>query len=262
MFSAIAPFYDRLNHLLSFSIDRLWRRRIVARSLAAFARQESPGTAADAISIPAADRPRVLDVCAGTGDLARAYARRLMARGRVVALDFSHEMLLHGVRKFCAGARDAPSSRPRDGRRRRAPILPVEADALRLPFASGAFDLAAVAFGLRNLVDRPGGLAEMARVVRPGGQVLALEFGLPESRWMRRLYGFYLHQVLTRVGNRVSGSAAYAYLTESVEEFPAPDEVRTWMEGAGLVNVTGEPWTGGIVRLYRGFAPPKERRPS
>jgi demethylmenaquinone methyltransferase/2-methoxy-6-polyprenyl-1,4-benzoquinol methylase len=260
MFSAIAPSYDRLNRLLSLSTDRLWRRRAVARSLAAFVREERGRISVEANPIAAWNRPRVLDVCAGTGDLARAYARRLSESGCVVALDFSREMLRHGFRKISADSDDGRSSAATRGRPRQgASILPVEGDALRLPFGAGEFDLAAVAFGLRNLVDMPGGLAEMARVVRPGGQVVALEFGLPEVWWMRSLYGFYLHRVLSRVGNRVSGSVAYAYLVETVQSFPSPAEVQSWMRDAGLVGITSESWTGGIVRLYRGLVPSKER---
>jgi demethylmenaquinone methyltransferase/2-methoxy-6-polyprenyl-1,4-benzoquinol methylase len=233
MFSAIAPTYDRLNHVLSFSIDRLWRRRVVRRTLAL---AESTRTG----------RPwRVLDVCAGTGDLSLAFSRRLqeMGGGRVVALDYSHAMLAQVIPKSRAAGVEPP--------------LPVEADALRLPLADGRFDLATVVFGLRNLVDRPAGLREMARVVRPGGVVAVLEFSRPRNRVLRALYGFYLSRLLPAVGNRWSRSDAYTYLADTIEAFPSPEDVAGWMRQAGLEHIEAEPLTGGIAFLYTGEVPCK-----
>jgi demethylmenaquinone methyltransferase/2-methoxy-6-polyprenyl-1,4-benzoquinol methylase len=234
MFSTIAPTYDRLNHVLSFSIDRLWRHRTVRRTLAL------------AEPTRRADRPwRVLDVCAGTGDLSLAFARRLskVGGGRVVALDYSHAMLTQIASKGRAA--------------RLEPSLPVEADALRLPLAGGGFDLATVAFGLRNLVDRPAGLREMARVVRPGGVVAVLEFSRPRNRLLRALYGFYLSRLLPAVGNRWSRSNAYTYLADTIEAFPSPGEVVDWMRQANLERIEAEPLTGGIAFLYTGVVPCK-----
>jgi demethylmenaquinone methyltransferase/2-methoxy-6-polyprenyl-1,4-benzoquinol methylase len=232
MFSAIAPTYDRLNHILSFSIDRLWRRHTVRRTLARVA--------------PVADETRlwrVLDVCAGTGDLSLAFAQQLRKRGlgRVVSLDYSHAML----------SRIGPKCRKSDAE----PPLAVEADALRLPLADGGFDVAAVAFGLRNLVDRPAGLREMARVVRGGGVVGVLEFSRPRNRVWRALYGFYLGRLLPALGNRWSRSDAYTYLADTIEAFPSPEEVLGWMRQAGLERVEAIPLTGGIAYLYTGEVP-------
>lgn len=234
MFSTIAPTYDRLNHVLSFSIDRLWRHRVVLRTLALAEPTHRAGCPW-----------RVLDVCAGTGDLSLAFARRLsqVGGGRVVALDYSHAML----------ARIASKSRAA----RVEPPLPVEADALRLPLADEGFDLATVAFGLRNLVDRPAGLREMARVVRPGGVVAVLEFSRPRNRILRALYGFYLSRLLPAVGNRWSRSNAYTYLADTIEAFPSPGEVMDWMRQAGLEHIEAEPLTGGIAFLYTGRVPCK-----
>ncbi|HPS00402.1 MAG TPA: ubiquinone/menaquinone biosynthesis methyltransferase [Candidatus Sumerlaeota bacterium] len=232
MFSTIAPTYDRLNHVLSFSIDRLWRHHTVRRTLAL------------AEPTRRADRPwRVLDVCAGTGDLSLAFARRLsqVGGGRVVALDYSHAMLTQIASKSRAAHVE--------------PSLPVEADALRLPLADGGFDLATVAFGLRNLVDRPAGLREMARVVRPGGVVAVLEFSRPRNRLLRALYGFYLSRLLPAVGNRWSRSRAYTYLADTIEAFPSPEEVLDWMRQANLEHIEAEPLTGGIAFLYTGVIP-------
>ncbi len=233
MFSAIAPTYDRLNHVLSFSIDRLWRRRVVRRTLA-LAEPTRTG------------RPwRVLDVCAGTGDLSLAFSRRLrqMGDGRVVALDYSRAMLSQIALKSRSAGVNSP--------------LPVEADALRLPLGDGRFDLATVAFGLRNLVDRPAGLREMARVVRPGGVVAVLEFSRPRNRALRALYGFYLSRLLPAVGNRWSRSDAYTYLADTIEAFPSPEDVKGWMRQAGLERIEAEPLTGGIAFLYTGGVPCK-----
>src|SRR5262245_15687252 len=163
MFGAIAPYYDLLNHLLSLNVDRYWRWRTVRAAR------------------PDGDSP-ILDLCTGTGDLALAYHRAGHGRSPVIGADFCHEMLALG-----------------DQKRRRAGINGqvtfVEADAQRLPFPDNHFQIVSVAFGLRNVTDTDRGLAEMARVCRPGGRVAVLEFSMPRWRPFRGIYAWYFRHV-------------------------------------------------------------------
>ncbi len=219
MFARIAPRYDLLNHVLSLGIDRRWRARTVALA----------GARAGAL----AGRV-VVDACCGTGDLARLFAR---AGARVLGVDFTPQML-----------RAAPS--------KGAGSLFACADLLRLPVRSGAADVAAVAFGIRNVEDRRRGLAELARVLRPGGLVLVLEFSQPRGRLVGALYRSYLTRVLPRVGGWVSGAPdAYRYLPDTVLAWPSPDELRREMEGLGLVGCGYELLSGGIACLSFGRVP-------
>jgi demethylmenaquinone methyltransferase/2-methoxy-6-polyprenyl-1,4-benzoquinol methylase len=218
MFARVARRYDLLNHLLSASLDRLWRRRL-ARSMAAAL---PPGGS-------------VLDVCCGTGDQAQALRRREL---RVVASDFCLPMVALARPKFARGARRPPR--------------PLTADALGLPFADGAFDGATVSFGLRNVADLAGALRELARVVRPGGELGVLEFAVPRARPLRGLYLFYFRTLLPRLGSWVSGDrSAYAYLPESVLAFPQREEFVDRMTAAGFVAGRFESLSGGILCIYR-----------
>ena len=222
MFSHIAPRYDLANHLLSFNIDRHWRNRTVRRLA------------------PVLDRPdaRVLDLCCGTGDLALALERR--HGGTVFASDFCRPMLTAAGRKSAL---------------RGAALALFEADALRLPLADASFDALTVAFGFRNLANYDAGLAEMRRVLRPGGVAAILEFTEPPNRTFAALYHFYSHRILPWIGGIVSGSRdAYTYLPESVRRFPKADELADAMRRAGFASVTYEYLTGGIVALHRGNA--------
>ena len=221
MFARIVPTYDLLNHLLSAGLDRGWRRATV--KACAWSRPEG--------------RPwRVLDVCAGTGDLAFEFAR---AGARVALSDFTSEMLLEARAK---GAR-------------RGVVAPLSiGDALRLPFAGGSFDAASVGFGIRNVEDLDRGIAEMARVVRPGGAVAVLELAQPANGALRRVYNAYFTRVLPAIGQMVSRSpeSAYAYLPRSVIAFPPPDELAERMRAAGLRDVTWRPLAAGICTLHVG----------
>lgn len=214
MFDAIAPTYDLLNHLLSFNVDRRWRRRAV-RALA-----PSPGQ-------------RLLDLCAGTGDLALALLEAERSC-RVVGADFSRPMLLR-----------APSKAQRSG-----VALPlVEADAMALPFRDAAFDGVTVAFGVRNFEDLDRGFQEMARVLRPGGRAVILEFSRPRGLfgWFYRVY---FGQILPRVGRLISRDAhAYGYLPATVAGFPAAPELTTRLEAAGFSGVAHTPLTFGIATI-------------
>ena len=223
MFGEIAPRYDFLNHVLSLNIDKYWRRQTVRRVP------------------PVGDAP-LLDLCTGTGDLALAYARRTQAA--IVAADFCPEMLAIGRQK---AARAGLAGQ----------ISFVEADAQRLPFPENHFQIVAVAFGLRNVADTDQGLREMVRVCRPGGKVAVLEFSAPRRWPLRGLYRWYFRNVLPRIGQALSpnGSSAYAYLPESVGEFPTYEALAAKMRHAGLGNVEFTPLTFGIATLYVGAKP-------
>ena len=215
MFDAIAPRYDLLNHVLSAGIDRRWRARAIR-------------------SLSLTGREMLLDVCTGTADVA------LQARdaARVVGVDFAPAMLSYGRRKLRAAGED-----------RR--IALVRGDATRLPMRDGTVDAATVAFGIRN-VERPElACAEMARVMRRGGRLAILEFGVPRVPGISTLYLWYFKYLLPSVGRMVSGhTAAYAYLPASVGTFPPPPEFMAILERAGFADVRADPLTFGIVYLY------------
>lgn len=219
MFTAIAPRYDLLNHLLSANVDKLWWRR-TARAFA---------------PILSRSDVRVLDLCCGTGDMAFALRRR----GKdawITGVDFSRAML-----KLAATKSDATCS-----------IRWIEADALRLPFPDGSFDLVTSAFGFRNLADYDAGLREIRRVLKPGGQCGILEFSEPRG-WLGKFYDLYFKRVLPRIGNLISGNrGAYAYLPASVARFPEPPEMLERMKAAGFRQETWTPYTFGIAGLYSG----------
>jgi demethylmenaquinone methyltransferase/2-methoxy-6-polyprenyl-1,4-benzoquinol methylase len=215
MFGRVAPRYDLLNHLLSASLDRLWRRRLAQR-----------------LNLPAGSR--LLDLCSGTGDQAEALRRRDF---RVVAADFCLPMLALARSKFARGFRPKP--------------VPLQADALTLPFADRSFDGATVSFGLRNVADLDRALAEIARVVRPGGEFAVLELTLPSFSALRRLYLFYFMSLLPAIGRLVSGDhSAYSYLPESVLSFPDRDAFLARLGRAGFEQPSCRPLSGGILALY------------
>jgi demethylmenaquinone methyltransferase/2-methoxy-6-polyprenyl-1,4-benzoquinol methylase len=218
IFSEVAPRYDLLNHLLSFNVDRRWRRRAV-----------------DEISTDLrAPSVRVLDACAGTYDLSIELAGRPWFQGSVVALDFAEPMLIRGLGKIDD-----------------SPVRPTCADGLLMPFADNTFDAAMVGFGVRNLADLDLGLGELQRVLRPGGRLAILEFTTPPSALMRRLYLLYFHRVLPVVGRIVSRHPwAYTYLPESVREFPQPESLAEKLETTGFREVTWSYLTGGIAAIH------------
>ena len=218
MFAEIAPRYDLVNRMLSGGIDVWWRHVTVNRA-------------------PPPRSGAVLDVCTGTGDLALAYARAGGPSVRVVGSDFCRPMLDRGVEK---------------SRRTGLPVEWVEADAMELPFAAAAFDVVTVAFGLRNIADTSRGLAEMARVCRPGGRLAILEFSLPKNAVVRGGYLWYFRNVLPRLGNAVArnSSDAYTYLNQSVEQFPSGAALAELVQRAGFERVDVVPLTLGIATLY------------
>lgn len=220
MFASIVHRYDLLNRLLSLRRDVYWRR--VAVTLG----QIPPGG-------------RLLDLCAGTADVALEIIRQVSG-ARVVAVDNCEPMLTRGVQKARrAGVADQ--------------VRFVAAAAEFLPFAGETFDGAFVAFGIRNIADRRQGLAEMARVLQPGGRAIILEFSTPSSPLFRSLYGFYSYRILPRIGGLLSGNrAAYEYLPASVDGFPSPEGLQTLMEEAGFSDVSYLPLTFGVVTIHQG----------
>lgn len=221
VFTAIAPRYDLLNHLLSLNIDRRWRRVAVDE----LGWTEHPGGT-------------FLDLCAGTLDLAAELGNRSGFAGRVYGADFVPPMLAIGRGKSAA-------------------VVPVAADALELPFPNGSFDGATVGFGIRNLVDLGRGLAEAARVLRPGARLVVLEFSTPRSRVFRALYLYYFRRLLPFVGRLVSKHrSAYTYLPESVLAFPDPEALKGLMERAGFRRVRYRILLGGICAVHVGERDP------
>jgi demethylmenaquinone methyltransferase/2-methoxy-6-polyprenyl-1,4-benzoquinol methylase len=217
MFTAIAPRYDLLNHLLSLNIDKRWRQQAIAR-------------------LDWARKPegRYLDLCAGTLDLAAALARQPGFRGRVFGVDFVLPMLNRG-----RGKADR--------------VIPLNADALELPFGPATFDGATVGFGVRNLADLDSGLAEAARVLKPGARFVILEFTTPPRQPMRGLYLIYFRHVLPFIGGLVSKhTTAYRYLPESVLAFPGPDDLVARMGVHGFVEVRYQLLFGGICAIHVG----------
>lgn len=215
MFDAIARRYDLLNRLLSAGLDRRWR--------------------SDAVSaLRLTGRERVLDVCTGTADLAIAAIEARSGARRVVGIDFSSEMLRIGRGKVRDRAIDL-----------------MRADAMRIPLAGETIDAATIAFGIRN-VERPmDACREIARVLKPNGTLVILEFSLPRAVVLRSLYLWYFRHVLPIIGRAISKhQSAYTYLPESVTAFPSPEEFSQQLRGAGFGTVRAVPLTFGIVYMF------------
>src|ERR1051325_7171329 len=223
MFDAIAPRYDLLNHLLSAGIDRRWRAAAIR-------------------SLKLTGRETLLDVCAGTADVSLAARLRQGSSGpgaaRVVGVDFSGAMLALGWQKVKA-AGEAQN------------IALVRGDAMRLPAADRSVDAVTVAFGIRNVQRPASACAEMARVLRPGGRLAILEFGVPRIPGIKPLYLWYFTHVLPRLGRAISGhTAAYSYLPASVGTFAPPSDFVETLRRAGFCDIRADPLTFGIVYLY------------
>lgn len=220
MFDAIAGRYDLLNTVLSAGLDRRWRQ-LAIRSLG----RNAAGA--------------VLDICTGTADLAIAAAQAGGAQ-QVTGIDFAVEMLARGHAKISKAGLE-----PR--------VRLVRGDAMQLPVADAAADAVTLAFGIRNVQVPERACAELHRVLRPGGRLALLEFGLPVVPAVRPLYLWYFRHILPRIGKAVSGhTAAYSYLPESVATFPWGERFAALLAGAGFDEVTATPLTFGIVYLYTG----------
>lgn len=221
LFSPIARRYDLINGVLSFGLDHWWRRRLVQL---------------------AAPRPgeRLLDLCTGTAAVALAFARR-EPQLTITGIDLSKEMLDVGRAKL----KSLPGA---------AQITLQEGDALATRFPDGSFDLVTIAFGLRNLPDYQQALREMRRLLRPGGRLLILEFGLPSAALFCAIYRQYLRYGVPWLGGRLSGAGAeaYRYLERSIRDFPPPIRLLTLLEETGFSSVKSCSLSGGIAVLYRG----------
>jgi len=223
MFAAIAHRYDFLNHFLSLSTDKQWRRIAVDK----VADLRLPSVA-----------PVCIDLCTGTGDLAIAVHRRLGVT--VIASDFCHPMLQRAAAKIRTVGFETG-------------IQAVGADALALPFPEASFDVATMAFGLRNLEDPARGLLEVRRILKPGGAAIILEFSKPVVPVFRQVFNFYFRNVLPQLGAAISGDkAAYRYLPDSVAMFPSQDELAGLMRLAGFADVAYRNLYGGIAALHWG----------
>lgn len=225
MFDAIAPKYDLLNHVLSVGLDRWWWAR-TARSFRSTLAQPDA---------------RILDLCCGTGDMTMALMKyRPVGAGEapLLAVDFSHEMLERGRDKFVGHN-----------------IVAIEADALSLPFEDNSLALVTSAFGFRNLANYDDGLAELYRVLQPGGQIGILDCNQPEGI-VGKLYDLYFKKILPWVGGKISGdSTAYRYLPASVERFPRPRRMLEMIRAAGFQEASWTGYTFGTAGLYQATKP-------
>ncbi len=218
MFDDIAPTYDRLNHILSFQIDKLWRRRVVR-------------------IVRRTGAKRILDMATGTGDLAIALARKIKGSS-IFGVDLSSEML--------AVARTKVESCGLDER-----ITFEQGDAEHIELGDASVDAATVAFGVRNFENIEPCLAEFARVVRPGGHLVILEFSNPRTPVVRWVYRLYSHFVLPAVGGAISNNrGAYEYLPKSVDRFPAPDRFCEMLQQAGFERPRTRCLSLGIAHIY------------
>ncbi len=218
VFDSVAPRYDLMNDVLSLGLHRAWKAYTVAVAAV------QPGM-------------QVLDIAGGTGDLARAFAHRVGPTGRVVLTDINEAMLRTG----------------RDRLLDEGLVLPTAAcDAEHLPFANDCFDLVSVAFGLRNMTDKDKALKEMARVLRPGGRLLVLEFSTPAAP-LKKPYDWYSFTFMPMMGKLIAGDAdSYRYLAESIRMHPDQATLKAMMQGAGFAHVDVHNLAGGIVALHVG----------
>lgn len=219
MFDNIAPTYDKLNHILSFNIDRIWRRRVMR-----IVRRSQPKS--------------IMDVATGTGDLAIAMAKRVEG-AHILGVDLSEEMLQVARAKI---KRLALEER----------IEVSKGDAENLSFvASDSIDAATVAFGVRNFENLEGGLSEIYRTLKSGGKFVVLEFSIPRNRFIRWVYAQYSHRLLPRIGAMLSKDRkAYDYLPDSVEEFPAPERFAEILRGVGFKDIKLRSQSFGIAYIY------------
>ncbi|HEU4802137.1 MAG TPA: bifunctional demethylmenaquinone methyltransferase/2-methoxy-6-polyprenyl-1,4-benzoquinol methylase UbiE [Solirubrobacterales bacterium] len=222
MFDRIAGVYDVMNSAMTAGMHHRWRAR-----------------AADRAELASGDA--ALDVCCGTGDLALELARRVGPAGRVVGSDFSERMLDLAREKPVPGAAAKP--------------IFEWADALDLPYDDGGFDAVSVGFGVRNLSDLGRGIAEMARVLKPGGRLVILEITQPTRPPLSTFFSVWFDRIVPLIGRFAGDSAAYSYLPESVKRFPSPAGLAAIMDGAGLERIRWTILAGGIIAIHSGRRP-------
>ena len=221
MFDHIAPSYDRLNHILSLNVDKLWRRHALKEIV--------DGTA-----------QRILDVACGTGDSTISIAKAVAEGSSVIGADISEGMMaLVKGKAEKAGVGDRITLQVADGE--------------DLPYGEGSFDRVACAFGIRNFEHKDKGLEEFRRVLKPGGKAVVLELSVPQNRLVRWAYDLYFTRLLPRIGGAVSGDkAAYKYLPASVHNFPSPNDFCRMMAEAGFRNVRCRTFSLGLCRMFVG----------
>lgn len=221
MFDNIAPTYDKLNHIMSLNVDKLWRRHALKEIV--------DGTP-----------QRILDVACGTGDSTISIARAAAEGTKVTGADISEGMMALVTEKAeKAGVLDRIDLQVADGE--------------ALPYEEGTFDRVTCAFGIRNFEHKEKGLGEFRRVLRPGGRAVILELSVPQNKVLRWAYDLYFLHILPWVGGKVSGDkAAYKYLPASVHNFPAPKEFCRMMEEAGFRSVRFRTFTFGLCRMFTG----------
>jgi demethylmenaquinone methyltransferase/2-methoxy-6-polyprenyl-1,4-benzoquinol methylase len=222
VFDSVATRYDLMNDLMSFGIHRLWKRFAV--ELAGIRRGQ-----------------KILDLASGTGDLAARFAGLVGPEGLVVMTDINAAMLNQGrVRMADAGLVGN--------------VAYTQVNAERIPFPDHSFDCITIAFGLRNVTDKQQALNEMARVLRPGGRVLVLEFSHPQGKPLQSIYDIYSFKLLPKIGKMVANDeASYRYLAESIRMHPDQETLKGMMEQAGLERCDYHNLSGGIVAVHRGF---------
>lgn len=219
VFDSVAPKYDVMNDLMSMGLHRVWKAYTV--------------TVANV-----KEGFEVLDIAAGTGDLALAFAKKVGKTGRVVHTDINHAMLAAGRDRLLDAGVQLPT---------------LVCDAEQLPFANDHFDVVSVAFGLRNMTHKDVALAEMHRVLKPGGKLLVLEFS-KVAKPLEKAYDWYSFNILPRLGKAVAGDdASYRYLVESIRMHPSQAELKTLMHNAGFGHVDFHNMTGGLVALHLGI---------
>ncbi len=219
MFDNIAPNYDRLNHILSLNIDRIWRRRVMRIVRRSKAR-------------------RIMDLATGTGDLAIAMAKRV-DRTQILGVDLSEEMLAVARAKI-----------QKQGLEERIMLEKGDAENLTM-VADGSLDAVTVAFGVRNFENMERGLSEIYRTLRAGGKLVVLEFSMPKNRLIRWIYRQYAHRLLPRIGAVISkDKRAYTYLPDSVEEFPSPERFAEIVRSVGFSSVRLRSQSFGIAYIY------------
>ncbi|HTO03593.1 MAG TPA: bifunctional demethylmenaquinone methyltransferase/2-methoxy-6-polyprenyl-1,4-benzoquinol methylase UbiE [Opitutus sp.] len=219
MFGRIARRYDVANRLLSGGIDIWWRYRLVR-------------------AVRRANPQRILDLATGSGDVAFALSRRVPSAQRIVGMDFCQPMLDEAVKKQAARA---PAGQN---------ISFQQGDGLSLPLPDESFDAVTISFGLRNMADRHRSLTEMRRILRPGGRLFVLEFSQPHA-WFKPIYFFYLRRMLPAFAGLITGDrAAYAYLNETIEQFPGRAALAQEIRMAGFAGVTASPMSACIVALH------------
>lgn len=221
MFDNIAPTYDKLNHIMSLSVDKLWRRHALKEIV--------DGTP-----------QRILDVACGTGDSTISIARAAAAGTKVTGADISEGMMALVMEKAeKAGVGDRIDLQVADGE--------------ALPYGEGSFDRVTCAFGIRNFEHKEKGLEEFRRVLKPGGKAVILELSVPQNKVVRWVYDLYFLHILPWVGGSISGDkAAYRYLPASVHNFPAPKDFCAMMEAAGFRGVRCKTFTLGLCRMFVG----------